>query len=96
MEKIMSECIRATFKIHGHVQGVGFRFFVKRNALELGLKGYVKNLLDGTVECVVESDLQKIELFKSILKKGSSRSRVKNIEMILSECKNNHNSFEIN
>lgn len=92
----MSECNRATFKIHGLVQGVGYRYFVKRKAIEMGLKGYVKNLYDGTVECVVESDLQTIELFKSILKKGSSRSQVTNIEMALSECKNNHNSFEIN
>jgi acylphosphatase len=91
----MSDCIRATYKIHGHVQGVGFRYFVQRNATEMALKGYVKNLYDGTVECVVESDLQTIEHFKSILKRGSSRSHVTNIEMALSECKNNHNSFEI-
>lgn len=91
----MSDCIRATYKIHGHVQGVGFRYYVQRKAIEMGLKGYVKNLYDGTVECVVESDLYTTELFKSILKKGSSRAHVTNIEIILSECKNNHNSFEI-
>jgi hydrogenase maturation protein HypF len=40
--------------IKGVVQGVGFRPFVYRAASERGLKGYVKNLGDGTVEVVVE------------------------------------------
>lgn len=39
---------------YGRVQGVGFRKFVKTKAQQLGVKGYVKNLPDGTVEVVAK------------------------------------------
>ncbi len=44
----------ATFT--GRVQGVGFRFTARRFAVDLGLKGWVRNLADGDVELYVEGD----------------------------------------
>ncbi len=45
----------------GSVQGVGFRFTTQNFAMQLGLKGWVKNLRDGRVEIVVEGPKEKIE-----------------------------------
>ena len=54
---------RIYLKIHGRVQGAGFRWSTQRKAKNLGLIGYVKNLPDGTVEVVAEGredDLKKL------------------------------------
>jgi acylphosphatase len=45
---------RLTAWVRGRVQGVGFRWWVRRNALELGLLGYAENLTDGRVKVVAE------------------------------------------
>ncbi len=47
--------------IKGIVQGVGMRFFIKRSATELYLKGEVKNLSNGDVQCIVQGKNQAIE-----------------------------------
>ncbi|CAN5609449.1 acylphosphatase [soil metagenome] len=46
--------VRLTAWVHGSVQGVGFRWWTRSRALELGLVGWAKNLADGRVEVVVE------------------------------------------
>jgi len=55
--------IGALIRVSGDVQGVGFRIFVKRLAEYMGLKGYVRNLANGSVEIYVEGDRQLIERF---------------------------------
>ena len=52
---------RATITVVGMVQGVGFRYKVRASATSLGIKGYVKNLEDDTVEIVAEGSRQDIE-----------------------------------
>lgn len=47
----------------GDVQGVGFRAFVVRIGASLGLKGYAKNLPDGTVEIAAEGTKEKLDEF---------------------------------
>ena len=66
----------AHFLIKGRVQGVGFRWFVHREAAEIGLRGWVKNTDDGCVECVAAGDPEQIEELKAALHKGSRGSRV--------------------
>lgn len=46
--------VRMTAWVHGHVQGVGFRWWTRSRALELGLVGSASNLADGRVEVVAE------------------------------------------
>jgi acylphosphatase len=65
--------------ISGFVQGVGYRRFVKRHALELGLNGWVKNLADNRVEAVFCGPKEQIEKIISICKKGPFLSEVKDI-----------------
>lgn len=62
---------------YGKVQGVGFRKFVKKKADEIGVKGYVKNLPDGTVEVVAQADDEEIlESFLQRIKDGPEKSSV--------------------
>jgi acylphosphatase len=67
--------------ILGFVQGVGFRRFVKKNALKLGLKGYAKNLLDGRVEVVAQGSKENIEKILKICEKGTFLSDVKSVQI---------------
>ncbi len=62
--------------LKGRVQGVGFRWFVQREAEALGLKGMVRNLFDGDVEVIASGSRENIESLIVILKSGNRMSRV--------------------
>jgi acylphosphatase len=64
------------FLIRGRVQGVGFRWFVHREAAELGLHGWVRNTDTGEVEVVVSGDPVDLGELRTQLHKGSRGSRV--------------------
>ena len=64
------------FLIRGRVQGVGFRWFVHREAAELGLRGWVRNTDAGEVEVVAAGDAETIAELRAELRKGSRGSRV--------------------
>ncbi len=90
-----SDQARAEIILTGLVQGVGFRFFVHRNAQQLGLKGYVKNMYDGSVLTVVEGEKGIInELFKK-LKIGPRSASVSNARIEWGDFKNEFSTFEI-
>jgi len=55
--------VEAVIHIQGRVQGVGFRPFIYRKAVKLGLRGYVVNLGDAGVEVRVEGERSTIERF---------------------------------
>ena len=62
--------------IDGRVQGVGFRFFAAREAQGLGLRGYARNLPDGSVEVVATGDEPSLEAFVERLSEGPRGARV--------------------
>ena len=64
------------FLVKGRVQGVGFRWFVHREAAEIGLKGWVKNTDEGHVEVVAAGDAEQLAELQAALQKGSRGSRV--------------------
>jgi acylphosphatase len=67
--------------VSGVVQGVGFRWFTRRAALEVGgLAGRVRNLPDGRVEVEVVGEPERIEAFRRRLRQGPSESRVTGLE----------------
>jgi acylphosphatase len=72
---------RLTALISGQVQGVGFRFFAQRNALDLGLAGYAENLGDGRVEVVAEGLRSELEYLLVKLKNGPSHAVVSSMDV---------------
>ena len=79
------------FLIKGRVQGVGFRWFVHREAAELELRGWVKNTDEGHVELVAAGDAESLAELAEALHKGSRGSRVDQvIEHDLTESEGEH------
>ena len=67
MKKTISSWTRAHIFYSGRVQGVGFRFTAERLALDLRLRGWVKNLPDGRVEVVCEGSKEKIDKYLVVI-----------------------------
>lgn len=67
--------------IEGTVQGVLFRAFIKEQAENLGLTGYVKNLDDGGVEAVIEGYDNDVNRLIEACKRGPIHSKVRDIEI---------------
>ena len=69
--------------VKGRVQGVGFRYNARRQALTLGLDGFVKNMPDGSVYVEVEGNESELDEFVDWCRKGPSGSRI--IDVIVSK-----------
>jgi acylphosphatase len=67
--------------VHGKVQGVGFRYFVRHIGNRMGLAGDVRNCPDLTVEIVVEGDAGKIADFIEQVEKGPPLARVERVDV---------------
>ncbi|MCT4784081.1 MULTISPECIES: acylphosphatase [Exiguobacterium] len=66
--------------VSGHVQGVGFRYFTQSTALAYKVKGWVRNLSDGTVEIHAEAEEEQFDSFKQALRDGNRFVGVERIE----------------
>ena len=71
--------VRLTAWVHGHVQGVGFRWWTRSRALELGLTGYAKNQADGRVLVVAQGPRGDCERLLELLRGGSTPGSVDNV-----------------
>ena len=81
--------------VTGNVQGVGFRFFVQKTALTLGLAGWVRNLSNGDVELEAEGDAAVLESFLGTLKIGHHWAQVSDVEVNWYKDNKNYSDFEI-
>lgn len=86
---------RAHVFISGKVQGVFFRAYTRDKALELGLKGWVRNLRDGRVEAVFEGEKDRVEEMLRWCHKGSPYARVTNVEVHWKDPAGDLHSFEV-
>ncbi|MGA1863085.1 acylphosphatase [Deferribacter thermophilus] len=86
---------RLKAKVFGRVQGVGYRAFVYDKALYLNLKGYVKNLPDGTVEVDVEGEEDSLLKLLDYLKVGPPLSNVTNVDYEFVDELVNYSEFKI-
>lgn len=68
--------VRLTAWVHGRVQGVGFRWWTRCRALELGLTGYAANQADGRVLVVAQGPREAGEKLLQLLQGGTTRGRV--------------------
>ena len=71
--------VRLTAWVHGYVQGVGFRWWTRSRALELGLSGYASNQVDGRVLVVAQGPRRACEELLALLNGGSTPGRVDNV-----------------
>lgn len=78
----------------GRVQGVFFRAFVKKQADTLGVKGYVKNMDDGTVEAVFEGEKNAVDKLIEICRKGTTSAHIENVKIEAVSVKP-HQNFDI-
>jgi len=71
---------RRAFRVHGRVQGVGFRWWTWRRASELGLRGLVRNLPDGTVEVVAAGPPDALDRLHALLHDGPPAAAVARVD----------------
>ena len=68
-------------RVSGRVQGVGFRYFVVREARRLGVAGYAMNLSDGSVEIRAEGESIVVQHLIDAVRRGPKGSRVDDVEI---------------
>jgi len=85
----------ATIKIIGEVQGVGFRYFAQREAKRMGLKGYVRNLPDGSVESEVEGTKADVDRYVVSLERGPVFSSVDEVQVEWKSFAGKYQDFRI-
>jgi acylphosphatase len=68
------------YVVRGRVQGVGYRYFVLRQASALGVRGFARNLPDGEVEVVAEGPDEALAALEERLREGPSFASVSGVE----------------
>jgi len=82
-------------RVHGVVQGVGFRYSTVHQARRLGLCGYVRNLWDGSVEVTAEGRLDKLRQLERWLQQGPPGAVVRRLERHYSPFQGVYRSFGV-
>lgn len=77
----MSEIVRMHAVVRGRVQGVGFRDATWREGRRLGLRGWVRNLLEGSVEVLAEGPKNALEQLETFLRVGPRMANVTGIDV---------------
>jgi acylphosphatase len=80
-------------KITGKVQGVGFRRHTQRKAEELGVHGWVRNRLDGTVEAVMQGPADAVEALVAWAHDGPPKATVIDVKVSAQEAQEHYPSF---
>ena len=71
--------VKKRFCVHGYVQGVGVRYFTWKQALKIGVTGFVRNLADGSVEVVAVGSESQIDTLNACLQHGPCTAIVNNV-----------------
>jgi len=91
----MSKKIRRRAVVHGMVQGVVFRAYARDSARRIGVTGWVRNVQDGTVEAVIEGDVEGVEAMLAWLRKGSPYSCVEKVSVYQEQPTGEFTDFDI-
>jgi acylphosphatase len=81
--------------VRGSVQGVGFRYFIQRKARQLGLRGWVRNNDDGTVELLAEGSRSDLEQLMMAAEEGPRMARVRRVEVQWSRATGGLDEFDL-
>jgi acylphosphatase len=74
--------VRRRYLVEGLVQGVGFRYFARREALRLGIVGWVRNSVAGHVEVLAEGGVGAVEEFEAAIRRGPRSASVTNLRIL--------------
>lgn len=92
----VNDDVRLTAWVRGRVQGVGFRWFTRANALEIGgLTGFALNLDDGRVQVVAEGAREKCHGLLEWLRSGDTPGRVDGVTEIWGTARGGYETFAI-
>lgn len=91
----MSEDVRMTAWVRGAVQEVGFRWWTRSRALEIGLLGYASNLSDGRVQVVAQGSREQCERLLDLLRHGDTPGRVDGVTEIWTDPEDRYQGFAI-
>lgn len=82
-------------RVKGRVQGVGFRYFVQRQAWKLGLDGWVRNLRDGTVEIEAIGPPEQLDQLEKAIRRGPPGAYVEHVSCYRTEGEPDGSGFSI-
>lgn len=89
------DAVRMTAFVHGYVQGVGFRWFTRGKAMELGLVGSATNLADGRVEVVAEGSQQACSELLAWLRGGRTPGSVDQVVEQFAPARGTFRRFDV-
>ena len=89
------ENVSVKLVIHGRVQGVWFRESTRKQAVELGVSGWVKNRVDGTVEALIEGPEDSVKKLIDWCHKGPPYAKVDQVDEIWVDWKGELDSFKV-
>jgi len=81
--------------VEGRVQGVSYRYFTQQAAHQIGVKGWVRNLPDGTVEVLAQGTDAQLDQFLNFLREGSPAAAVQEIDVEWQPCDDHFDLFRI-
>ena len=85
----------ARFRVAGKVQGVWFRASTREQALRLGLRGYAKNLPDGSVEVLAAGAAEAVDALERWLQAGPPQARVDSVSRVVVAETETGRGFEV-
>ena len=95
LTEFVSEAARLHAIVRGDVQGVGFRYWIADQARDAGLAGWVRNLPDGSVECLAEGPRARLDELAELLRRGPSSAEVEEVELEWREAAHDLERFQI-
>lgn len=81
--------------ISGRVQGINFRHFARQHAEKLDIKGFVRNLPNGSVEVVAQGEADNLKVFVRECNRGPLLARIDDVKIINEEPTNEFEGFEV-
>ncbi len=81
--------------VHGRVQGVNFRYNVRKRAAALALKGYVRNLVDGRVEILAQGGRERLDILIDYVRNSPGLSYVTRLDIDREELSGDLGDFHI-
>ena len=86
---------RAHLAVSGRVQGVCYRMYARDEALRLGLRGWVRNRPDGSVEALAEGEVADVAEFVRWCRGGPPMARVSDVQVEYAPCLDDMQTFTI-